>query len=400
MDPVDPFDECPRTHQVRWGNSQPARHGIYPASVYSCDSTQQAESLLSGSVPGYVYQRDGHPNADLLAQKCGILHGADRAAITPSGMSAFSLAFLSLMEAGDNLLISDQLYGRTTLLAAEECRRFGIKTESVDITDHQKVADAIVPRTRMLIVETIANPLLRVADIQALAKLAHEKGCLLVVDNTFASPVVCRPLEWGADLVVESISKIMNGHSDVMLGMLAGRKENWSRVDRVQAAWGFNSSPFDCWLAERGIGTLAVRIVQASQNAARIAKHLQKCKHVVRVDYPGLSEHPDHSLAAKQFDALNETAETLFGHVVTFHLDGKTNEVNRFIQHSKSIHLCPSLGELGTTLSHPLSTSHRSLSSEAQTRLGINAGTIRLSVGLESFEFIRNAIDAGLSGLD
>ena len=400
MDPVDPFDECPKSRQVRWGDSQPARPGIYPASVYSCKNTSQAESLLAGTSAGYVYQRDGHPNGDLLAHKCAVLHGTDRAAITPSGMSAFSLAILSHLETGDHILISDQLYGRTSLLVAEECKRIGVTANIIDFTDLQVVSDSFQSNTRMLIVETIANPLLRVADIEGLAKIVHGKNSLLLVDNTFASPVICRPLEWGADLVVESISKIMNGHSDVMLGMLAGRRELWSRVDRVQSAWGFNSSPFDCWLADRGIGSLAVRISHAAANAMKVAQFLQTCPAVRRVDFPGLPDHVDHQLAKRQFESLEEGGQAMFGHVVTFHLNGGTGEVDQFIKNASGIHFCPSLGELSTTLSHPLSTSHRSLSAEAQTRLGISEGTIRLSIGLESFEFIRSEIAAGLSGLD
>ena len=400
MDPVDPFDECPKSRPVRWGETLPARPGIYPASVYSCNSTEQAASLLSGTTAGYAYQRDGHPNGDLLAKKCAVLHGADRAAITPSGMSAVSLAILSQLEAGDHILVSDQLYGRTSLLAAEECKRIGISADIIDFTDLQLVADSFKPKTRMLIVETIANPLLRVADIQGLANIVHGKNSLLLVDNTFAGPVIFRPLEWGADLVVESISKIMNGHSDVMLGMLAGRSDRWSRVDRVQSAWGFNSSPFDCWLAERGIGTLALRMFHAAKNALKVAEFLQKCPHVENVDFPGLPDHPDHELAKRQFAGFDDEAPALFGHVVTFHLKGGKKDADRFIENSKAIHFCPSLGELSTTLSHPLSTSHRSLSAEAQTRIGISAGTIRLSIGLESFDFIRSELTNSLSGLD
>jgi O-succinylhomoserine sulfhydrylase len=203
--------------------------------------------------------------------------------------------------------------------------------------------------------------------------------------------VVCRPLEWGADLVWESLTKIINGHSDVNLGFLTGPADDWDRLTDVLKTWGLASSPFDCWLAARGLGTLALRVERSSANALAIARHLQSRQQVAAVHYPGLESHPHHALAARQFSGR-------FGSMVTFTLPGGTAAAEQFIAAARDIPFSPSLGDLSTTLSHPESTSHRGLSPEQRAALGIEGGTIRLSVGIESPEFIRAAIDRGLGG--
>jgi cystathionine beta-lyase/cystathionine gamma-synthase len=350
---------------------------------------------LAGEMQGYVYSRDGHPNAELLAEKCRELHGASRAAICGSGMSALAVAALAQLAAGDHLLVSDKLYGRSSQLLTSELGRLGIIGTLVDTNDLKATEAAITPSTRLVVVETITNPLLRVSHLAALAELAHAKGARLLVDNTFASPVLCRPLEFGADLVVESLTKIMNGHSDVLLGLLCGRDDCWVRVPLVLSAWGLSSSPFDCWLAGRGLGTLALRIERAAANALTAARFLSTHVKVSLVHYPGLPAHPDHELAQKQLSGR-------FGHVVTFNLAGGRAEgraaAERFITAARRIPFCPSLGDLSTTLSHPASTSHRSLSPEAREAQGISEGTIRLSVGIESSEAVLEALEEGLAG--
>ena len=246
--------------------------------------------------------------------------------------------------------------------------------------------------TKLVVVETISNPTLRVADIKGLAEIAHRAGAKLLVDNTFASPVICRPLELGADLVLESLTKIMNGHSDALLGLLCGGKAVWGRVYQASSAWGFMASPFECWLVERGLGTLHLRIERACANAAAAAKFLSREAKVQSVMYPGLASHPDHALARQQFGEQ-------FGSMVTFTLSGGTEAAVRFINAAKRIPFCPSLGELCTTLSHPESTSHRLMTAQQRAALDIFGGTIRLSVGTESPEFVRDALAEGLSGV-
>jgi len=233
---------------------------------------------------------------------------------------------------------------------------------------------------------------LEVADIGALAEIAHAGGAVLLVDNTFASPMLCRPLELGADLVMESLTKTMNGHSDVILGLLVGREAAWQRVPQVISAWGLSSSSFDCWLAARGLATAHLRIERACENAQAAAEFLQsQTGKVEQVFYPGLGSHPQHALARKQLG-------TRFGTIVSFNLTGGRPAADRFIAAAKQIPFCPSLGELSTTLSHPETTSHRGLTAGQRQALGITGGTIRLSVGTESSEFVREALQQGLSG--
>jgi cystathionine beta-lyase/cystathionine gamma-synthase len=363
---------------------------IYPSSVYRCADPAQAAAMLAGDAPGHVYRRDGHPNSELLAEKCRQLHGAPRAAIAASGMGALALALVSQCQQGDHIVIGNQLYGRSMLLLNDEARRLGIATTIVDTCDLEATAAAFTPATKLLVVETITNPLLRVSDIRGLAEIAHRSGGLLLVDNTLASPLLCRPLELAADLVLESLTKIMNGHSDVLLGLLCGRADVWQRVPTTLSTWGWSAAPLDCWLAARGIGTLHLRAERASANALATARLLAARREVEIVHYPGLADHPDHELAARQFGGR-------YGSIVTFTLDGGTKAAARFISAARRIPFCPSLGELSTTLTHPESTSHRAMTPAARESLGIKGGTIRLSVGVESSEFVIEALSEGLA---
>ncbi len=386
-------DLCPRPLPLPPLATTPHAPPIYATSVWQCDSPEQADAVLAGRESGYVYQRDGHPNAFLLAEKCRQLHGAERAAATASGMAALAAALLSQLAAGDHAVVGSRVYGKTLQLFGLEARRLGIEVTAVDTCDLEATAAAIKSNTRLLLAETIANPLLEVADIAALAKIAHAQRALLLIDNTFASPILCRPLGLGADLVMESLTKTMNGHSDVVLGLLAGREAVWSRVPQVISTWGLASSPFDCWLAERGLATAHLRIDRACHSALAAAEFLAAQRSSVEhVHYPGLLDHPQHDLARRQFGER-------FGTILTFTLTGGRKAADAFIPAAKRIPFCPSLGELSTTLSHPETTSHRGLTGDERAALGITGGTIRLSLGTESPEFIQDAIREGLAAL-
>jgi len=384
-----PDDICPRPEQPVVHTTQPMAAAMYPTSVWQCNDTLQAEQILAGQLEGYVYQRDRHPNADALAEKVALLHRAEKVAVTSSGMAAMSLALLAHVRAGDHVIASGQIYGRNLQLLTQESARLGIKSSIVDTCDLSQVAAAMQPTTKLVVLETIANPRLQVADIRALAELTHDAGAKLLVDNTFATPILCQPLELGADFVVESASKLMNGHSDVMLGLLCGRTEDWERVPTTLSVWGLASGPFECWLAARGLASLHLRAERAFTNAHDAADFLTSRPDVQRVDYPGLPSHPHHALAKRQFGDR-------FGSIVTFELAGGRPAADAFISRARQIPFSPSLGETATTLSHPESTSHRGLTAEAREALGISGGTIRLSVGTESPEFVRSAIAQGL----
>lgn len=228
-----PDDICPRPVDATPLPTHPHASPIHLTSVWQCADPDQADRMLSGGTPGYVYQRDGHPNADQLSAKCAELHGAEHASVTSSGMSALSAAVLSQLKSGDHVVVSAHLYGKTLSLFCGECSRWGIDSAVVDTCDVSAVRSALTARTRMLVVETIANPRLQVVDLTALAEIASQYGATLLVDNTFATPYVCRPVEFGAQLVMESLTKMMNGHSDVTLGLLCGRGLEWTRVRQI-----------------------------------------------------------------------------------------------------------------------------------------------------------------------
>ncbi len=389
----DPADICPRPQPLPPLATKPHASPIFLASVWECESPQQADAMLGGREAGYVYQRDGHPNAHLLAEKLMQLHAAERGAITGSGMGALAAAMLSQLKSGDHAVVGSRMYGKTLSLFVAEGQRLGIQVTTVDTCDVAAVAAAIRLNTKLIVAETIANPLLEVADVAALAEVAHQKNALLLVDNTFASPILCRPLALGADLVMESLTKTLNGHSDVILGFLGGREDVWQRVPTVISTWGLASGPFECWLAERGLMTAHLRIERACQNALDVAEFLSKEKSkVAQVYYPGLESHPQHGLARQQFGER-------FGTMVSFRLAGGRAAADAFIAAASHIPFCPSLGELSTTLSHPETTSHRGMTAEQRAALGITGGTIRLSVGTESIEFIRGALAEALAAV-
>lgn len=361
---------------------------IVLSSVWSCEDTAQADALLNGDLDGYVYQRDGHPNAVQFANTCRALHEAEEVAVTSSGMSAMALALLSQLKQGDHMVVSDQLYGGSTRLLTEEAERLGISHTLVDMCNHDVVRAAMTEATGLVVVETISNPQVRVVDISGLAEIAHAGGALLLVDNTFATPALCKPLNLGADLVLESVSKLMNGHSDVMLGLLAGRTANWQRVPTALSVWGLASSPLQCWLANRGLATMHLRLRQSCDNAMAAAEYLAQHPRVVEVQYPGLADHVDHGIAQSILSGG-------YGHIVTFRIDGGREEVDKFIG-AGTIPFCPSLGDVMTTMSHPCSTSHRSLTPAQLDSLGIGQATIRLSVGTESTDYVIGSLQKAL----
>ncbi len=384
-----PAEICPEPIEIS-DVGEPLVPGIFLASVYRCADPEQAERALSGEADGYVYQRDKHPNADWLADKLRRLHRADWALVTSSGMAALSAIVLANLHAGQHLVVSRQLYGRSLHLLAQVLPQWGVEVTVLDSLHADAVQQALRANTRLVVAETITNPLVRVTDIRSLAASLRGTGVKLVMDNTLATPCVCQPLELGADLVWESASKMINGHSDVMLGAVMGRGGDDGDYRRAISTWGLASSPFDCWLTARGISTLALRCERACSNASWIADRLSRHPGVERVHFPGLAGSADFSLAQAQF------LEGQFGSLVSFSLRGGGRAAETLIRSCRKIPFCPSLGEVSTTLSHPASTSHRGLTVEEQTQLGISPATIRLSVGTEPAESIWKALEPGL----
>jgi len=363
------------------------------------ETTAQADALLAGTASGFVYRRDGHPNATSLAQALRVVHSADESIVTAQGMSAISIAAMALLKPGDRVLLGQPVYGRTSFFIKKDLARWGIEFDDVNVTDTNAWIEALRKPARMVIIETITNPRLNVPDIETIARLAHqyggqassESGTVVMVDNTFATPVLCQPLTLGADLVMESLSKFVCGHADAMLGLLCGRRAVWDRIRQTMVSFGMTSSPLDCWLTHRGLASLPVRMAHAASSAFEIARSLENHPAISLLDYPGLPSHSDHAIARKQFNGS-------YGNMLTFQLHGGLRSAQRFIAAvAADIPFCPSLGEAQTTLSHPASTSHRSYSQELLESLGINGGTLRFSVGLEPNGCLTEKFQAGLA---
>ncbi len=314
-----------------------------------------------------------------------------RGTVTGSGMGAVSALFLGLLKAGDHIVAGDQLYGRSLRLLRQDLPRLGFRADFADPTDAAAFARAIRPETRMLLVEVVSNPTLRVADMEGIARLARERGLLLVVDNTFTTPRAYQPFAHGADVVIHSLTKLLAGHSDVTLGWIAARTPEMNRAiyDAI-VTWGMTPSPFDCWLAERGLHSFHLRYDRAEANAKRLADALAETPGVERVLYPGRPDHPDHNRAV---GLLGERP----GNMVSFRLDGGRETVNRFLRAAGHIAFAPTLGDIGTTLSHPASSSHRGLTPEGRAALGITEGFIRVSVGCEDAEQLIGEIGSAVT---
>ena len=375
------------------GSSTPLAPPLFQSSVYRLRDLDALDRIYDAQEPGFIYARDGHPNAHILGEKLAALEGGTWALVTGSGMGALSAACLTLVNSGDRIVASNRLYGRTAALLRQELRRFGVQTDFLDCGNLGAVEAALRSPTRLLVVETISNPLIRVADIPALAEIAHRHQCRLLVDNTFATPALFRPLEHGADVVMESLTKMIGGHSDLTLGALSSNDADLlPKLTQIASIWGFFAAPFDCWLAERSLHTFDIRMRAATQNAAQLANWLASHPAIQRVLYPTLADHPDRALAERM---LQNGA----GNMLCVELKGNGREaVNRFMRQAKGIPFTPSLGHTTTTCSHPATTSHRYESAEEKARQGITDGLIRLSVGVEPFEVMRREMESGLAG--
>jgi cystathionine beta-lyase/cystathionine gamma-synthase len=376
------------------GPTAPLVPPIYPSAVYALPDLDALDAVSDGTQPGYIYSRDAHPNADILAAELTALEGGTWGVVCGSGMAALSAAFVGLLAAGDTVLASDQLYGRTSQLLKSQLARFGVATVSVDVSDLDATrTTAAAHRPKLVYVETMSNPLCRVPDVPAIAEITHGIGARLVVDNTFASPVLCRPLALGADVVMESLTKMIGGHSDVTLGFLAGADAALLAPVRLAVSvWGFGPSPSACWQAARGLETLPLRMAAAASNAVAVADWLAVQPGVARVVYPGRADHPDHALAHRQFpDGC--------GNMLCFDLAGGRHAVNHFMRAAPGVPFCPSLGHVRSTVSYPAGTSHRYDSPAEQARQGITPGLVRLSVGCEPLAALQGELAKGLAAV-
>ena len=368
---------------------QPLGTPVYRTAAFAFESSAEYAAVLGDAVPGYTYSRIDNPTVDAFAAAVAALESASLPGQAPaqafaSGMAAISGVFLALAGAGTHVVAPAATYGGTYSFLRNVAARFGVETDFMDLTDLDQVRAALRPATGVVYAETLANPTTAVADLPALAEIAAGAGALLVVDSTLAPPVICRPLEHGADLVLHSATKYIGGHSDVTGGVVTGRPELISRIREVRIDTGGSLAPDEAFLLRRGLETLPVRVGRQCSTAMAFAAALAGHPAVARVDYPGLDGHPGHKVASRLFDAGPEG--TRFGAIVTVTPHGGREAGMAFADRLRIAQVATSLGGTHTKVSHAASTTHRQLDPAALAAAGIDPGAVRFSIGLEDAE--------------
>ena len=349
---------------------------IFLTSGYAYDSAEQAAARMSGDEEGYVYSRYGNPTNQMLADRLSLLEGAETCRVTSSGMGAISSVLIAPCSAGDRVVAATALFGSCRHICSTILPRFGVETEFVQGGDLQAWQRALSKPTRLVLIETPSNPLLDAVDIAAIAKLAHAAGALLIVDNVFATPVLQKPLELGADIVVYSATKHMDGQGRVLAGAILGQTEFIEEfIDPWLRHTGPSASPFNTWIVLKGLETLDLRVRAASSAAAQLAEAIAGHASVAQVRYPGRADHPDFAIHQKQMDSG--------GTLIAFSVKGLRPEAFKVLNALNLIDISNNLGDTKSLACHPASTTHRALSAEEQAEMGLDESWIRLSVGLE-----------------
>ena len=370
--------------------SRPVVTPLSPSVVYASEGPDALDAQYEGRAPGYAYAREGHPNWTVLSDKLAWMEGAAAGVVTGSGMAAIGAVFLSELTAGDHVVAGDQLYGRSLRLLRHELPRMGVEVTFADPTDGAAFAAALRPETRLVLVEVVSNPTIRVADMAAIEAACRDAGVPLAVDNTFTTPALFQPLARGAAYTIHSVTKLLAGHSDATLGWVGTRDaERAGRLTDVAVSWGMTPSPFDCWLAERGLHSFDLRLARAQSNAAALADRLAELPGVEAVLYPTRPDHPDHNRAMALLGCRG-------GNMVSFRLAGGRAAVTRFVEAAANIPFAPTLGDVATTVSHPPSSSHRGLTAEERADLGITEGFLRVSVGIEDEALLLREVTAAV----
>ena len=355
---------------------------IYATSTFEVADATELGDLLEFARPGHSYSRYSNPTHAVLEEALAELEGAEAGVATASGMAAVHAVMLSTLRSGDEVIVPTAVYGGIVGIAGSVLERSGITSVAVDTTDLDAIAAALTPRTRLVWLETISNPTTAVADVAAVADLAHERSLLVAVDNTFASPALATPIAFGADLVVHSTTKYMEGHSDIIGGAVLGSAALVAAARKVIINAGGNASPWEAFLALRGLKTLALRMERHSANALAVARALEAAPGVAAVRYPALPSHPQHALAGRVL------RDGMAGGMLAVELSGGREHGERFLSHMRIAVHATSLGGVETLVSHPASSSHRQLDRDGLAAAGLGEGTLRVSVGLEDAEDI------------
>ncbi|PMG78441.1 methionine gamma-lyase [Shewanella sp. 10N.286.51.B7] len=352
---------------------------LYQSATFVFDNAQQGGARFAGEEPGYIYTRLGNPTTDELERKMALLEGAESAAACASGMAAVSAALMTHLKAGDHLVASNVVYGCTFALLNTQLTRFGIDVSFVDFTDTLAVEAAVQPNTKLVFCETPVNPHLEVYDLRAIADIATRNGLVSIVDNTFMTPLLQQPLSMGIDMVVHSATKYLNGHGDVIAGIVCGSKEHIDGLKHdILKDFGGVMSPHDAWLILRGLKTLDVRLTRHCDSAEIIANFLENHPQISQVFYPGLKSHQGHVYLGKQMKRA--------GGVIAFELNGDMKTAINFVNALSLFTIAVSLGDAESLVQHPASMTHSAYSPEAKEEAGITDNLLRISVGLENVE--------------
>lgn len=382
----------PNTLAVRAGQerSQFGEHSeaLYLTSSFVFANAAQAAARFAGTEEGNVYARFTNPTVTMLNQRLAALEGAQGCVSTASGMAAIMVTVMALLSAGDHVVVSRGVFGATQQMFNNIFARFGVTADFVAATDLAAYRAAMGPNTKLVFVETPSNPLTQIVDIQAVAEIAHSGGALLAVDNCFCSPALQQPLSLGADLVVHSATKYLDGQGRVLGGAVCGRKAEVDKVFAFLRTAGPCLSPFNAWVILKGLETLKIRLAAQSANALELARWLEAHPKVARVYYPGLPSHPQYELACAQQKAG--------GAIVSFEVRGGRTEAWRVVDGCQLLSITANLGDTKTTITHPASTTHGRISPEQRTAAGISEGLLRIAVGLEAVADIQADLQRGL----
>lgn len=379
-----------RAGQVRSAEGEHSE-ALFLTSSYVFASAAEAAARFTGELPGNVYSRYTNPTVRTFEERIAALEGAEQAVATASGMAAILSTCMALLKAGDHLVCSRSVFGTTTVLLNKFMAKFGVETTYVELTDLAAWRAALRPETRMLFLETPSNPLSDVADLDALAALARARGVLLAVDNCFCTPALQRPLEWGADIVIHSATKYLDGQGRCLGGVVLGRAELMAEVLGFLRSAGPTLSPFNAWVFTKGLETLRLRMEAHSASALALAQWLREQPAVERVFYAGLADHPGHELARRQ--------QRAFGGVLAFRVRGGREAAWRVIDATRILSLTANLGDAKSTIVHPATTTHGRLTVEERARAGITDNLIRVAVGLEDIGDIKADLARGLDAL-
>ncbi len=392
MSKIDPVKYGRNTRAVRAGQVRSAEgeHSelIFATSSFVFENAAQAAARFKGDSPGNIYSRFTNPTVRTFEERLAAMEGGERCVATASGMSAILSTCLGLLRSGDHIVSSQSIFGTTVNLFNNILSKFGLQTSFVELTDYEAWEAAIRPETRLLFLETPSNPLTAIADIPRLADLAHAHDCLLVVDNCFCTPILQQPFSLGADIVIHSATKYLDGQGRCVGGAVIGDEKRLEDVFGILRTAGPSMSPFNAWVFLKGLETLNVRMQAHCSNAQKLAEWLEQQPGIEKVYYPGLASHPQHELAGRQ--------QSGYGGIVSFIVKGGQGAAWRLIDSTALYSITANLGDTKSTITHPATTTHHRLTKEQRADAGIGEGLVRISVGLEDIEDLVNDLEAGL----